>query len=390
MKIEFRLLTFSAVMLLSFAPSTAQSNGVMSTTINATSPSPRLTTDNRVEFAIHAPEATSVKADLGKPYDLVKDSDGIWRGITDPQVPGFHYYFLIIDGVRVSDPASKTFYGCGCMASAVDIPEDGCEWMDIKDVPHGSIRTVRYFSPQIGEWRPMCVYTPPSYDKDPTRRYPVLYICHGGGEDHTGWGTQGKTDIIMDNLIAEGKAAEMIVVMPNGNIPVKGKMRMGYNSEAMAPFRHELIESMVPAVDSMFRTVADRSGRALAGLSMGGGQSFYAGLPHTDMFSNIGIFSSGVFGGAAFPGEKPAKFDPEKEMPGLISEHERFNRDLDVFYISVGTEDPRYNAICDAVADMRAKGLDIDFSTFPGAHEWQVWRKSLHDFAPRIFTGFNK
>ena len=360
---------------------------VLPTNINARSMSPKLLPDNRVEFAVKSPDANSIKLALGHDYDMVKDADGVWRVTTDPQVPGFHYYSLILDGVNVADPASMSYFGCGRMSSAVDIPEEGCEWQEVKDVPHGSIRTVRYYSNRLKCWRVMNVYTPPSYDKDSARRYPVLYVCHGGGEDHTGWGAQGRTDIILDNLIGEGKAQEMIVVMPNGNIPVDGKVRMGYNREAMAPFADELVGSIVPFVDANFRTQASREGRALAGLSMGGGQAFYAGLPNTDLFSHVGVFSSGVFGGAIFPGEVPKKFDPEKEMPGLVSEKDRYNRDLNLFYVSVGTDDARYSAVCEAVETMRNAGLDVEFSIFPGGHEWQVWRKSLHDIAPRLFRG---
>ena len=382
---EIRLFLFSAAVCAGLGLMAANPDGSpMSTNINK-SGYPKLLDDNSVKFSVKAPEAKDMKVDLGKVYDMERGSDGVWTVTTEPQVPGFHYYSLIVDGVSVADPASMSYYGCGRMSSAVDVPEEGCEWMEVRDVAHGSIRTMRYYSKLLKEWRELKVYTPASYDENKDARYPVLYICHGGGEDHTGWGAQGRTDIILDNLVADGKAKEMIVVMPNGNIPVGGKVRMGYNREAMAPFGEEITGSVVPFIDENFRTIASRDGRALAGLSMGGGQSFYAGLSNTNVFSNVGVFSSGVFGGAVFPGEKPKKFDPEYEMPGLISEKDRYNRELDVFYVSVGTEDPRYQAICDAVEDMRAKGLNVEFSTFPGAHEWQVWRKSLHDFAPRLF-----
>lgn len=366
-------------------PVQARDKEVLPTTINAMAPSPRLTDDNRVKFTVNAPTASTVQVALGKEYDLVRGDDGLWNVTTEPQIPGFHYYSLIIDGVSVADPASRSFFGCGRMSSAVDIPEDGCGWMEVSDVPHGSIRSARYYSERLGTWHPMSVYTPPSYDSDPSRRFPVLYLCHGAGEDHTGWANQGRTDIILDNLIADGNASEMIVVMLNGNITVDGKLRLGYNAEAMRPFGCELVEAVIPFVDKNFRTIADRKGRALAGLSMGGGQAFYAGLSNLNLFSSVAVFSSGVFGGALFPGETPVRFDPEKEMPGLASESGRFNRDLDVFYVSVGTDDARYEAICQAVDTMRGNGLDVIFSIFPGGHEWQVWRKSLHDIAPRLF-----
>lgn len=255
----------------------------------------------------------------------------------------------------------------------------------VKDVPHGSIRTVRYKSEMFGRWQEINVYTPPSYDKEHSRNYPVLYLCHGGGEDYTGWAKLGVTDIIVDNLIADGKVGEMIVVMPHGHVPVSGNSRPGYNMEGMSPFINELTKAVIPFVEENFRVISDRSARALAGLSMGGGQSFYAGLSNIDLFSHIGVFGSGIFGGIAFPGSEPPVFDPEREMPGLISDHDRYNKELNLFYVSVGTEDPRREATEKAVADMRSKGLSVAFAEFPGAHEWKVWRKSLSDFLPGLF-----
>ncbi len=208
----------------------------------------------------------------------------------------------------------------------------------------------------------------------------MLYLQHGGGEDETGWVNQGKTNYILDNLIAEGKAKEMIIVMTNGTFNIPGAP-FGYSVEGMKPFEKELTETLIPFVEKNFRVKADRKSRALAGLSMGGGQTFFAGLQHTELFSNLGIFSTGVFGGI----REAASFDAEKALPGLISNHDKYNKDLDVLYISVGTDDPRINPTTKAVENMRSQGLNIVFNSFPGDHEWQVWRKSLHDFVQKIF-----
>lgn len=341
---------------------------------------PCILSDNSVVFQVKAPNAHKLQVDLGKKYDMEKDANGVWTVRTEPIVPGFHYYFLIIDDVPVADPASQSFYGTGKMASAIDIPEKGMDFYTVKDVPHGAISSKYYYSKVTGSWRRLFVYTPPGYDKNTEKSYPVVYIQHGGGEDETGWATQGKTDAIIDNLIAEGKARPMILVMANGNVSTG---RGGYSSEAMAAFKKEMTQNIIPFVDGNYRTLTDPKNRALCGLSMGGGQSFYTGLESLDYFSSVGIFSSGIFGGIQNP--SASTFNPDMEIPGLLSKSEEFNKKLDLFYISCGQEDPRIEHTKRAVANMKEKGLDVTFNSFPGDHEWQVWRKSLHDFATRVF-----
>ena len=341
---------------------------------------PCIMPDNSVVFQVKAPNANKLQIDLGKKYDMVKDGNGVWTVRTEPIEPGFHYYFLVIDDVAVADPASQSFYGTGRMASAIDIPEKGVDFYTIKNVPHGALSSRSYYSEVTKDWRRLFVYTPPGYDEKVAERYPVVYIQHGGGEDETGWATQGKLNIILDNLIAAGKAKPMIVVMANGNVSAG---RGGYSSEGMVPFKEEVTKNIVPFVDKNYRTKADRENRALCGLSMGGGQSFYVGLESLDLFSAVGIFSSGLFGGIGFPSEKT--FDAEKEIPGLLSKSSEFNKKINLFYISCGEGDSRIDHTKEAVAKMKKNGLDVVFNSFPGDHEWQVWRKSLHDFASRVF-----
>ena len=344
---------------------------------------PCILSDLRVVFKVNAPDAGKVQIDLGKMYDMQKDEKGNWTVTTDPQVPGFHYYSLVIEGVRVADPASESFYGTGRMSSAIDIPEEGADFLTIKNVPHGDIRSCIYFSKTTGTWRNLNIYTPPGYDKDKENRYPVLYIQHGGGEDERGWAVQGKTNIILDNLIAQGKAVPMLVVIPNGNVSKPGKTAGGYNEEAMAAFKEELFENVIPFIESSYRTKPGAANRAIAGLSMGGGQAFYTGLRNTDMVANVGVFSSGLFGGI---GRQPAAvFDPETIIPGILSTSETFNKKLKVFYISVGEQDPRIEYTKKLIETFKSKGLKVEFASFPGSHEWQVWRKSLHDFAQKLF-----
>jgi enterochelin esterase-like enzyme len=350
---------------------------------------PRILPDNRVVFQVRAPNAGLVQINLGRMYNMRKDESGVWTVTTAPQDPGFHYYSLVIDGVSVSDPASESYYGTGRMSSAIEIPETGEDFYTVKDVPHGDIRSKRYFSKVTGFWRRLNIYTPPGYDKDTGKKYPVLYIQHGGGEDETGWAVQGKTDIILDNLIAAGKAKPMLVVIANGNVPGPGGARGGYSSAGMAGFANELLNNIVPFIESNYRVLANAENRALAGLSMGGGQAFFVGLGNKDKFGSIGVFSTGLFGGIAAPGGMGSgaggTFNAEEQVPGLLTNAKSFNNSLKVFYISVGEQDPRLEYTKKAVADFKSHGLNVEFASFPGGHEWQVWRKSLYDFAQRIF-----
>jgi enterochelin esterase-like enzyme len=347
---------------------------------------PCILSDNRVLFRVTAPNAAKVQVNIGKLYDMQKDEKGVWTVTTDPQDPGFHYYTLVIDGFAFADPASESFYGTGKMSSAVDIPEAGADFYIIKDVPHGDLRAKNYFSKTMNTWRNVNIYTPPGYDQDVRKTYPVLYIQHGGGEDERGWAVQGKTNIILDNLIASGKAVPMIVVIANGNVtvPAAAGGGGGYNDAAMNAFKEEVVGSVMPFVEKNYRVKPGVANRAISGLSMGGGQAFYTGLRNTNTFSHVGVFSTGLFGGINRQANAPA-FDPEAAIPGLISNPKSFNDKLKVFYISVGEQDPRIDATKKLIETFKSKGLNVQFASFPGGHEWQVWRKSLHDFAQKLF-----
>ncbi len=348
---------------------------------------PRLDPAGRGEFRIKAPAAQSVAVQLPQGrYAMTKDADGLWSVVTPPIEPGFHYYSLSLDGVAVNDPGSRAFYGTGKDASGIEVPEPGVDFHTIRDVPHGDLRTRWYFSKVTNGWRRLFVYTPPGYDAATDQRHPVLYLQHGGGEDETGWASQGRTNVILDNLIAAGRARPMLVVIANGNLPREPGVTALYSAAGMTGFARELLENIVPFVEANFRVKAEAKHRALAGLSMGGGQSFFVGLANTDKFSAVGAFSTGLFGGIRPPGGgDPAPFDAEAAVPGLTSAPQAFNDALDLFYLSVGEQDPRLEPTRRIVADFRARGLEVEFASFPGGHEWQVWRKSLHDFVPRLF-----
>lgn len=344
---------------------------------------PKALPDKSVEFRLKLPDAGKVQVEFGKIYDMTKDDDGNWSAISDPRIPGLHYYWYIIDGVRISDPHSEAFFGSnGEFMSGIEIPEDGVDFYSIKNVPHGDIRTENYFSATTNSWRKLNVYTPPGYDKN-TNKYPVLYLQHGGGENELGWVIQGRTNNILDNLIAEGNTVPMLVVMSNGHVSREvANSPQGYNDEAMAIFKDELVNSIIPFIENKYRVKTDRKNRALAGLSMGGGQSFYVGLKSLDVFASVGTFSSGIFGGIR---EVGTGFDAEKEIPGILSKSQSFNDKLDVFYISVGQHDPRFEATKKAVSIFTENGLEVEYNSFPGGHDFQVFRKSLHDFAQKLF-----
>ena len=351
------------------------------TNINRTS-YPRVLADNSVMFHVNAPQAQNVQIDLGgTKYDMKKSASGAWTLTTKPQVPGFHYYSLIIDGVSVSDPASQTFYGCSRWSSAIEVKETGMADFEIQQVPHGEVRTVHYYSKVEETWRPLLIYTPAGYDEG-KQSYPVVYIQHGGGEDHRGWMEQGRTAQIMDNLIAAGKAVPMIVVSANSNVRSRnGGMGGGYSWQGMQTFRSELIDNVIPFVEKNLRVKKDRKNRAMCGLSMGGSQSFYIGLRDPDVFANVGVFSTGMFGGIS----GASNFDLEAEVPGMLTDTKTFNNQFDVFFISCGEQDPRIEYTRSIVKKMRDSGVNVRFSSYLGDHEWQVWRKSLHEFAQYLF-----
>ena len=333
-------------------------------------------------FRVNAPQAQQVQIDLGgTKYDMTKSERGAWTVTTKPQVPGFHYYSLSIDGVSVADPASQSFYGCSRWSSAIEMKEDGMDDFEVQKVAHGEVHTVYYYSQLEEAWRPLMIYTPANYNAVKAD-LPVVYIQHGGGEDHRGWMEQGRTAQIMDNLIESGKAKLMVVVSSNSNVRSRnGGFGGGYSWEGMQSFRSELLESVIPFVEKNYKVRKEPKGRAMCGLSMGGGQSFYIGLRDPEVFANAGVFSTGMFGGI----QGASNFDLEKEVPGILTDTQTFNKQFDVFFMSCGEQDPRIEFTRNVVKKMRDKNVEVHFQSYPGDHEWQVWRKSLHDFVQYLF-----
>ena len=358
---------------------------------------PRVDATGRVEIRIKAPDAAKARVNFwsGPKVDMQKQADGTWTVVTPPLVPGLHYYTVVVDGAEFADPGSQAFFGGGRHASAVEVPEPGADYYAIKDVPHGQVREVWYASKPTGGWRHALVYLPPGYDTSTRTRYPVLYLQHGGGEDETGWIRQGRANFILDNLIAAGKAKPMIVVMaygyarragaPTASAPSTAapdpEARRRVMQEMASTFQADMTEALIPFVDATFRTIADREHRAMAGLSMGGFQTFQITLNRLDLFSHIGGFSgAGGLNGRAL--------DPKVDFNGVFADPKAFARKVRLLWLGIGTAEPErmregirslHKALTDA-------GIDHVYYESPGTdHEWQTWRRDLHDFVPRLF-----
>jgi enterochelin esterase-like enzyme len=337
---------------------------------------PQIMPDGMAVFQIKAPDAQKVQLDLVRKYDMVKNNEGIWSVKTDSLSEGIHYYSLIIDGVAVCDPSSEAFYGMGRMASCIEVPFKGDGYYTLKDIPHGDIRIKRYFSGVTRSWRRFFIYTPAGYDVNTSEKYPVLYLLHGGGEDERGWAEQGKTDIILDNLIAEKKAKPMLIVMIDGNFPTVGNM---FGEEMLKAFTAELKQSVIPFVEKNFRAETDSKNRALAGLSMGGIQTLYTGINNTGLFSYLGVFSSGWI--------PSMEEDLANAQYNFMSKNsDKINADLKQFWISMGgAEDIAYKNCKIMLSKFDGMNVKYTYSEYPGGHTWPVWRNNLFNFAQLLF-----
>ena len=338
---------------------------------------PKVDKERRAYFRVNAPTANSVIVDIcGKKYDMRRDEKGIWCAVTDPLVVGFHYYFINIGGVNVIDPATETFFGCNREAGAIEIPEgsEGDYYRPQQGIDHGQVRSIYYYANATQEWRHAMVYTPAEYEKG-KKRYPVLYLQHGMGEDETGWSKQGHMQHIMDNLIACKEVVPMIVVMERGDVKAPfrgGDNRQGF-SEYGASFYKVMIQDLIPTIDSKFRTLTDRDHRAMAGLSWGGHQTFDLVLNNMDKFAWMGAFSGAIFG-----------LDVKTAYNGVFTRPDEFNKRIHYLYLSCGSEE---NFGTEAlVKSLRDNGIKTDFYVSPGTHhEWLTWRRCFRQFIPHLF-----
>jgi enterochelin esterase family protein len=353
---------------------------------------PMVDPTGRAYFRIAAPNAQSVVIGIGRRFPLTKGGDGVWYGNSgDPLPVGFHYYNVYVDGTAFNDPGTQSFFGSSKWMSAIDIPDPSANgFYDAKDVPHGVVRIHPYHSKIANATRRAFIYTPPGYDASATR-YPVLYLQHGAGEDETGWYAQGRVNFVMDNLIAGEKAKPMIIVMENGGgsalfargnmpttrpagAPAPGGRGGGPGGFQNNPFERILLEEVIPLVDANYRTIADRDHRAMAGLSMGGGQTLSIGLKHLDTFSALGVFS----------GSRGVD-DIKTAYNGIFADADAFNKRVHAFYVSIGTTENMQGARAFHAA-LDAQGIKHTYYESEGtAHEWQTWRRSFHGFAPLLF-----
>jgi para-nitrobenzyl esterase len=350
---------------------------------------PRVLADKSVAFQLKAPDAKSVDVTLlgGKKFPMTKGADGIWSVVTPPLVAGLHYYSLSVDGVLVNDPGTNTYFGASKAMSAVEVPEDGVTYYLAKDVPHGDVRTRLYKSKITGQWRRALIYTPPGYDKDQSTRYPVLFLQHGMGENETGWTNQGKANLILDNLIAEKKAAPMIIVMDNGYAtaaagPFGPPPAASGRLPDFAAFEKVMLQDVIPMVDADFRTIPDRDHRAMAGLSMGGLQAMQLATRNLDTFAYIGGFS----GTMNIFSQEP--LDPATSFEGRFKDGKSFNSKVKLLWLGLGTEEAAMfqKTVGDFRAFLDKAGVKYVYYSSPGTeHEWLTWRRDLNEFAPRLF-----
>jgi len=355
---------------------------------------PCIHSDRRITFQAAAPEARKVQLatnspdnGIGRgPIEMTRGDNGTWSVTVGPVVPGFHYYWFVVDGVEVADPSSESYFAHNKETSGVEVPEAGADFYQAKDVPHGDVRVHWYRSKSTGLWRQAYVYTPPDYDTNPRARYPVLYLQHGSSENASSWSRQGRAGLILDNLIAAGKARPMIVVMETGYpkqpagllspAPPPTPPAPGTPNRNTAAFEAIVIGDLIPMIDATYRTLPDREHRAMAGLSMGGAQTLGIALTHLDKFAWIGSFSAPL-----------RNFDAKTAYGGAFADAATFNQKVRLLWIGAGTaETAMYEGAKAMHEGLQKAGIRSVFYESPGtAHEFQTWRRDLYDFAPRLF-----
>ena len=327
---------------------------------------PQVNSQGYARFRIIAPGADSVRVSLGLGgrggTKLSKTADTSWMGTTEgPMDEGFHYYNVRIDGGKFNDPGALNFYGSTRWESGIEIPAHDQDFYALKNVPHGNVQQVLFPSPSTNTSRRAFVYTPPGYDKQSKMRYPVLYLQHGWGEDETAWSNQGHANLIMDNLIAEGKIQPFIIVMTYG---MTNDVKMGgMRNFKIEPFQTVLVDELIPYVDANFRTIAKPSRRAMAGLSMGGMETHTITLNKPDVFSYYALLSGGIYA--------PAEIKDKSKVK--------------LIFLSCGSKE-RPDGVKNAAVALKEAGINaVSFVSENTAHEFLTWRRSLHELAPLLF-----
>jgi len=349
--------------------------------------SPEVGPDRRVTFRLLAPKASDVtltgeflpaSTDAAAPFAVVhltKNPDGIWSTTVGPVEPETYHYHFMVDGVRTLDPGNpdlKTGSTPATIMNVLEVRGDKPFFYDGRPVPHGEIRTHWYESKSLGTLRRLTVYLPPGYDRATTSRYPVLYLFHGANADETAWTRFGRVNLILDNLLADGKATPFIVVMPFGyGVSPTTPGVQGQNTEK---FSLDLRQDVIPYIEARYRVQADRDHRAIFGLSMGGGQSLSIGLNHLDLFSHVGGFSAAIGSG-----------DLSKTYASLVASPDVSNQKLRLLWVGCGTSDSLFSANKTFSAFLSDHHIKHMFRETDGAHTWMVWRRYLNEVAPLLF-----
>ena len=332
----------------------------------------------KVRFNFLAPEGAetiTVKGwggSMPNEYSLKPDEDGYWSCTADDIRDGFHYCDFYVNGVKTPNVLMPYGYGGFTPVNFFEVPGGiDPELYLLKDVPHGTVRMVFYPCAMTGRTRAAWVYTPPGYDLEPEKRYPVLYLQHGGGEDEVGWVWQGRINNIADNLLSEGKIREMIIVMNDGYAFKPD----GTGNPAMGDLDEVLVNDCIPFIDSRFRTIPDRHMRAMAGLSMGGVQANTGVFRNPETFANVGIFS----GGFELTGDG---FD----VTDVFADPEKFNERFDLVFVAAGEqEQPMCDILRGRIKEQNAAGVGTVFYSCPGYHEWDTWRNAARHFMEKLF-----
>jgi enterochelin esterase-like enzyme len=386
-------LRFGVVLLAlaSFTPSGASAQGQRRATPNDSLKSTEVAADHKVTFRIYAPKASevSVSGDFGQGGKMTKDESGVWSITVGPLTPDFYSYTFNVDGVRTIDTKNPmTKPGLNSLDSLFLVPGEEAEFETTKDVPHGDVRAVWYRSGTLDMPRRMHVYTPPGYEGG-TEKYPVLYLLHGAGDEDSGWGTIGRAGFVLDNLIAAGKAVPMLVVMPNGSLPPPANLPRttpgtpptpevrAAREAAQGRFTDELLKEVVPMIEKTFRVKAAPSDRALAGLSMGGGQTLRVLTTNPDRFAYVGVWSAGLFGGNAE--------EWEKRNEAFLSAADKVNGAVKRLEICVGDRDSLAAGSKALAGVLEKRGIKHEVHVSGGGHTWINWRHYLNELAPKLF-----
>jgi enterochelin esterase-like enzyme len=348
--------------------------------------SPEVSADRFVTFRILAPKAESVKLSAGdipgngQGTALTKGTNGVWEVKLGPIDPGAYRYNFNVDGVSVIDPRSAVISESNNnIWSLVTVP--GSDFMDTKEVPHGAVAAVTYYSTSLKRFRRLHVYTPPGYELG-QGKFPIFYLLHGAGDCDEAWTSVGRAGFILDNLIAAKKAKPMVVVMPAGHA---GAFRSGGPRPAIDEFSQDFLNDIMPLVEKNYRVYTDRANRAMAGLSMGGGQTLNIGVPHLDKFGYLGVYSSGVFGITGGGPGGNAQGPSFEEQHKQVLDDAKLKEGLKLFWFATGKDDFLVQTSRATVEMLKKHGFNVVYKETEGAHTWVNWRNYLNEFAPQLF-----